>query len=390
MRDFKTIIEFGTSKISCAVAGNKQRLGLEVLGCAQIGYSGIKKTSWVDADEVYYAIEQVVESVERQTGTRIRSAEVGVPGSFLKIVNKNAQIEVAGRVEEQHIEAMMRRARHFDINRDLALLQEYPAWFLLDDGNIYLDPVDVPTKRLRGCMSFVLANKFFLDDVARLLKHLGIRVEQFIPEPVAEALYLVPMEKRDSLAILVDMGYYSTDVSLIYGDAILHFTTIQMGGGNITSDIAYAMKTNKETAEQLKRRYSFGLEENNNSSYLYAKDEEGKLKKFPYDLVKEAIDARVEHLILYIDALVQKVEASVGRKLDVFLTGGGIAFMRGAGSFYRSVTGRMPVMVKVPSTKLQTPDLHATYALLKYACDEYEGNTYKPQETQKKGLFRRS
>ena len=266
MRDCKAIIEFGTSKISCTVAERKQRMGLEVLGCAQIAYSGIKKSNWVDNKEVYYALEQVLESVERQTGFRIRNVEVGIPGSFLKIVNKKAQVTTKGRVTEQDIDRLIDKAGHFDVNEDLALVNEWPAWFLLDDGNVYLDPFDVPSRKLRGCVSFTFANKFFLNDAVDLLKHLGVRVTSFIPEPLAEALYLVPQEKRDELAVLVDIGYYTTNVSVIYGDSILYFNTVAMGGGNVASDIAYVMKVDMETAEQLKRRYSFGLEENNSIS----------------------------------------------------------------------------------------------------------------------------
>lgn len=359
-------------------------MGLEVLGCAQIGYSGIKKSKWVDSDEVYYALENVIESVERQMGARIRGADVSVPGAFMKIMNKTAQVSVGGRVEAENIAELMKRAGNFSVHQDLGLVREYPVWTLLDDGEVYLDPLGVPTRKMRGCVTFAMANKFFLRDAADLLKHMGIRVEKYLPEPLATALYLVPPEKRDALAVLVDVGYYSTNVSLLYGDGILYFNTIPMGGGSVTSDIAYAMKVEKETAEQIKRRYSFGLEEQSSSAYLYAKDEHGKLKKFAYDLVKEAIDARVEHLILYIDRVVSKVEKSIGRKLDVFLTGGGISFMRGAGSFFRAVSGRMPTMVKVNSTSLQSPDLHAAYALLQFAYDEQSVALGRPQ-SEKRG-----
>ncbi|MGI6152893.1 MAG: cell division FtsA domain-containing protein [Christensenellaceae bacterium] len=380
MRNFKTIVEFGTSKISCVAAEQKARHGLEVLGCAQIGYSGIKKSSWVDSEEVFYALEQVVESLEKQVGTRIKTADVGVPGSFLKIVNRNVQMPIHGRVEPGDIETLMEKASHFSVAEDLMLLQDFPAWFLLDDGSVYLDPVDVPTKRLRGCISFVLANKFFLEDAEGLLKHLGIRLGHVIPEPLAQAMVLVPQEKRDSIAVLVDVGYYSTNVSIIYADCLLYFATIPMGGGSISSDIAYAMKVSKETAEQLKRRYSFGMEELSSSSYIYAKDEDGKLKKYPYDLLKEIIDARVEHLALYINKLLRNAEMSIGRRLDVYITGGGINFMAGAGSFFRTASGRAPTLVKVQSTQLQTPDLHAAYAMVQYAMAGYPLEYEVPQK----------
>ncbi len=384
MRDCKAIIEFGTSKISCTVAERKPRMGLEVLGSTQIAYSGIRKSNWVDSDEVFYALEQVLESVERQIGFRIRNVEVGIPGAFIKIISKTAQLPIKGRVTDRDVEVLASKARKFEMADDLTLVCEWPAWFYLDDGNVYLDPVGVPTKKLRGCMSFTLANRFFLNDVIELFHHLGIRVDNFIPEPLAAALYLVPQDKRDSLAVLVDIGYYSTNVSLIYGDAILYFHTIQMGGGSITSDICYVMKLEEETAEQLKRRYSFGLEENNNISYMYAKDPEGKLKKYPYDLVKQIIDARVEHLILYIQKLFAKAEYALNKKFDIYITGGGISFMRGDSSFYRAISGRTPIPIKVNSVKLQTPDLHAAYSMLQFAYDKVF--QIRPQP-QKKSMF---
>lgn len=369
MKDVKAIIEFGTSKISCTVAEKRPRMGLEVLGSAQIAYSGIKNSNWVDNDEVYYALEQVLESAERQAGFRIKSVEVGIPGPFIKIISKTAQVPVKGRVTERDLEFLSAKANNFKAPEDYTLVYEWPAWYYLDDGNVYLEPLGVPTKKMRGCISFTLANRFFLNDVIDLFKHLGIRVDNFIPEPLAEALYLVPQERRDSLAVLVDIGYYTTNVSLIYGDAILYFKTIPMGGGSVTSDISYIMKLEEETAEQLKRRYSFGLEENNNLSYMYAKDSEGKLKKYPYELVKEIIDARVEHLVLYITKLFLKTERNLGKKLDLFVTGGGISFMRGSSSFYRSVSGRSPLPIKVNSVKLQSPDMHAAYAMVHFAFD---------------------
>lgn len=369
MRDCKAIIEFGTSKISCTIAERKPRMGLEILGCSQIIYSGIKQSNWVDSDEVYYALEQVVESAERQAGFRIKSVEVGIPGCFIKIISKTAQMPIKGRITTRDVEYLTLKASKFNISEDYTLIYEWPAWFYLDDGNVYLDPINLPARKLRGCISFTYANRYFLNDIVELFRHLGIRVDNFIPEPLAQALYLIPQERRDSLAILVDVGYYTTNVSLIYGDAILYFKTIPMGGGSIVSDLSYIMKLEDETSEQLKRRYSFGLDENNNISYMYAKDSEGKLKKFPYELVKEIIDARVEHLILYITKIFLRTEHNLKQKIEVFVTGGGVSFMRGFGSFYRSIAGKTPLPIKVNSVKMQAPDLHSAYSMLQFAYD---------------------
>lgn len=382
MRDCKAVIEFGTSKITCAVAEQKQRMGLEVLGCAKIPYAGIKDANWVDSERVYYALDEALAVAEHQADVKLRHAHVGIPGSFLKIINRTAQVSTNGRVTDSDISHLVEKASHFEMDQDMVLLEAAPAWFLLDDGNVYLDPSGMSSRRVRGSVSFTFANRFFLNDIMNLLDHLGVHVDSFISEPLAEALYLIPQEHRDDLAVLVDIGYSTTSVSVVYGDAILFFETIPLGGENIAADIAYVMKVDMETAEQLKQRYSFGLAVGS-IPYMYAKDSAGKLKKYPYELINGIIDARVEQIIEYVTQMVSKVESDLMKKLDVFLTGGGISFIRGSNSFYRSVSGRTPVPISVNSVKLSDPSLHAAYAMLQYA---YGDLGIKPKQ-RKKGLF---
>ncbi|MBD5560899.1 MAG: hypothetical protein HDQ87_11245 [Clostridia bacterium] len=383
MRDCRSIVEFGTSKITCTIAEQKPRKGLEVLGCAQVPYAGIKNSNWVDSERVYYALEEALSAAEHQADYRLRNVDVGIPGSFLQIANRTAQISTNGRVSEQDIDHLVDKASQVESEEGMVMLEAVPSWFLLDDGNIYLDPAGVNSKRMRGSISFTFANRFFLNDVAGLLRHMGVRLNSFIAEPLAQALYLVPQENRDDLAVLVDIGYSTTNVSVIYGDSVLHFDTIPLGGANIAADIAYVMKVDADTAEQLKRRYSFGLAANGSIPYMYIKDSGGKLRKYPYDVVKGIIDARVEQIVEFVMQIVTSAEVNLKKKLDIFLTGGGISFMRGANSFFKSVSGRTPLPINVNSIKLSDPNLHASYAMLQYA---YGDLGVKPKQ-KKRGLF---
>ena len=102
-----------------------------------------------------------------------------------------------------------------------------------------------------------------------------------------------------------------------------------------------------------------------------------------HHVVKGIIDARVEQIIEFVMKIVTSSEINLNRKLDIFLTGGGIAFMRGANSFFKSVSGRTPLPINVNSIKLSDPNLHASYAMLQYA---YGDLGVKPKQ-KKRGLF---
>jgi cell division protein FtsA len=386
MKGQRTVVEFGTSKIACASAIQKERAGLQILGYVQIPYSGIKNANWADSNQVSEVLDQALSELEKQVGARIRMVDVGLPGCFTKIVSSTAQVQVKGRVTDRDIDALNQKANDISLMDDQVIVGQYPSCYLLDDGEIYLDAQGLPAKSVTAAISFILANKYFLDDVKMLLRNAGVRLDNIICEPLAQTLILIPQEKRDSIAILVDIGYYNTNISLVYGDSVIYLKTVEMGGGHITSDIAYMMKVDLLTAEQLKRRYSFGLQENNNILHLYAKDKTGRLKKFPYDLLKNIIDARVEHIIRYVSGFMSNAERKLGKKLLLYITGGGISYMPGASSFVRTVSGRIPGTCKVENSVLSAPSSQTIYALLDFSFKYADMGRFLPEE-EKKGFF---
>lgn len=386
MKGLKTVVEFGTSKIACATGMQRQKMGLEILGYVQVPYSGIKNANWTDSKQVNGVLDQALIELEKQAGTRIKAVDIGLPGCFTKIVSSTAQINIKGRVTGRDIDMLIEKANNIALMDDQVIVAQYPSWFMLDDGEIYLNAYNLPAKSLTAAISFILANKYFIDDVRMLLKNSGVRMENVYCEPLAQAITLIPEDKRDSIAILADIGYYNTNISLVYGDSVVFLTTVEMGGGHIASDIAYMMKVDLQTAEQLKRRYSFGLQENNKILHLYAKDNNGRLKKFPYDLLKNIIDARVEHIIKYVTDIQAKAERKLSRKLSLYVTGGGISYMPGASSFIRTVSGRMPCSTRVDNSVLSSPSAQTIYALLDFSfnCGDM-GQIFLQDE--KKGLF---
>lgn len=384
MKGQKTVVEFGTSKIACAAALRRSKLGLEILGHVQIPYAGIKNANWADALNVQDVLERAILELEKQMGSRIRTVDIGLPGCFTKITSSTTHTDVEGKVTSRDIGELMQKADTISLLDDQMVVDTFPSWFILDDGEIYLDATGLRARSVMACISFVLANKYFVNDVRQLLKNAGVRVEGLLCEPMAQALALIPEEKRDSIAILADIGYYNTNISLIYGDSILHHVTVDMGGGHITNDIAYAMKVDVQTAEQIKRRYSFGLQESNKILHLYAKDSGGRLRKYPYDLLQNVIDARVEHILRYVSDFTAKAEKKTNRKVSVYVTGGGVGYMPGASSFIRMCLGRSPSPLRLENSVLSSPGSHGIYSLLEYAFGRGDAAAYT---AEKRGFF---
>lgn len=385
MRGLETVIEFGTSKIVCATASEKSAAAFEVLGCAQVPYSGIKNSNWLDSKYVSDALGDALSELENRSGTRIKEAQVGLPGCFTRLYTAEVDTAVKGKVTDKEIDILYRKGTPIDLPEDQIIVNQYVSWFMLDDGELYIDAYGKHSTKVSASVVSVVSSKFFIEDIKTLLKNNGVKCKGIICEPLAQALSLVPEDIRDGVCVLADVGYYNTNLSLLYGDSVIHLDTLEIGGGYITGDIAYAMKDDKDTAEKLKRQFSFGLQEDNDVAYMYAKDKSGRLKKYSYSLLSEAIEARTKDILEIISDRVAVFEQKLSRSIPIYFTGGGLNFMPGINSFMSTVCSQPTALCKVDNTVLAVPNMHNMYALLDYAMNNDEDSSF--DDSEKKGLF---
>ncbi len=59
---------------------------------------------------------------------------------------------------------------------------------------------------------------------------------------------------------MLDIGYYNTGVSIVYGDTLLAHSTIELGGSTISNRLMNRFGLGEKLAESLKRRHIFGIE----------------------------------------------------------------------------------------------------------------------------------
>jgi cell division protein FtsA len=198
------------------------------------------------------------------------------------------------------------------------------------------------------------------------MEHLGVKLRSFIPEVLAESLFLVPTEERDCSAVLLDVGYFDTNVTVVYGDAIVYNKTVHAGGMHIANDLSIVMNMDAEAAEQIKKRFSFGLENNGTKLYDYAKLKSGRLEKYSHATISEVIDARVEQLCMMIYDALQQSPLNVARRTRVYLSGGGLAMMKGSRDAVQRYLKRQVRVLMIEAPQLSTPNYYVALALLDY------------------------
>ena len=344
-----SILDFGTSKILALMAEEVAGQKLTITSVGMAKYDGFMNGGWNAPEKVQDAIAAAIEAMEEKISTQIRHTYVGVPGEFVRIYVVEASVPLQGadpKVTPEDVEKLQAQATEMLDKPSGAIIHRSPAWFRIDDGPKTLEPVDQKGSTLEGMISFVVADQFFISDVTDKLRRNHIAVDGFYSASVAEALQLISFEERDKTAILVDVGYLSTEVMAVEGDAVIWQKVIPFGGAHITLDLVYGLQKHFDICEKVKRSYSFTDTE---SRGIEGETEDGKVEQFDGSQVDMIVKARVDEILEMIEDAINKSGIRLDRESVYYFTGGGIMTMKDA-RFY--VTDKLKHNVREGKAKI--------------------------------------
>ena len=374
-------IDFGTSKVVTLVAESGGYHRCDIIGAGQVPYDGYTDGYWNTPEKVTEAISASIQEAENQSHRRIREIHVGVPGEFCRVYVTETTLQLQGvdpHVTPADVERIFTMA-----DQDIqpvrgVIIHRSPAWFTVDDGKKTMEPVGMKGSTLKTFVSFVVADEFFLNDINRRMQSLGVEVAGFFSLPMGESLLFLPPEDRDRTAVLIDIGYLNTEIMVVEGDALVFHKVIPIGGAHITVDLTYGLEVPMATAEQIKRSYIFGMP---GGDTIDAMLENGRTATFERDAVARVLEPRVDEIAEEIRKELDESGVKLGSWSNVYLTGGGLALMRGGREYLASQLDR-PVRAPSPkAAKLNSPIFSSSLGLMDLVFETIE------QQTEKSGLF---
>ena len=370
MKTTVAAIDFGTSKIVALVAETSGRQRCDIVGAGTVIYDGYLEGRWNAPDELNKAIDEAVRAAEGQSHTHIKEVYVGVPGDFSRVQTVEVKVDLQGadpRVTERDISSLFDKAVEELGEIRGSIIHRSPAWFIVDDGKKTLEPMGMRGYELRAMIAFVIADEYFLNDIQERFRGIGITVNGCLSTPVGQAMLFVPEEERDRAAVLVDIGYLTTEVMIVQGDAIIHLANIPMGGGHIAADLAYGLEVPLTTAENIKRAYVYGLSAG--QSTFEGTDQGGNSKTFTREQVEKVLEPRAEEICEAVRDAVAASGAKLGKWSPVYLTGGGLAINRGGREFLAAKMDRTVRELPRKAVKLSSPAYSSALGLLDLLID---------------------
>ncbi len=387
MRSTISVIDFGTSKIVALIAEVSGRQRCDIIGAGTAAYDGFANARWNNAALVNEAISSAIASAEEQGRSSVKNVYAGVPGQFSKVYSFEVKVDLQGadpRVSARDIETLFSLADEQVSGIPGTPIHRSPAWFVVDDGKKTLEPLNQHGNELRALISYVIADRFFIEDITQRLLAIGKTAAGFFSTPMGEAMLYISETDRDRTAVLIDIGYLNTEVIAVEGDAIIFHKVLPLGGGHISADLAYGLEIPLDQAEQVKRGYEFGLGSTKNSFDVLLSN--GTTQTFTREKVATILEPRVDEIC---EAIVKSIKDSgvrLGNWSPVYLTGGGLAINKG-GREYLSEKMERPVR-ELPrkAVKLSSAIYSSSLGLLDLIIDTR--NTATESQSGIRGFFR--
>ena len=167
---------------------------------------------------------------------------------------------------------------------------------------------------------------------------------------------------------MLDVGYITTDFSIIYGGGLLYTASTMTGGGFISAGLCELLNIDFPLAERLKRRINLSLPYDSDGIYELNWGEE--LYSFSQKKCNACVRNVLNDLVEFVDKAIVESRVKLPRDAVIYLTGGGLSYIRG-GKEYLFSGVEMPVYVTEPQlVYMSKPDETSKIALLNFALNK--------------------
>ncbi|WP_417546198.1 cell division protein FtsA [Marinobacter sp.] len=286
-------LDIGTSKVVAIVGKRKMDGTIEVVGIGSHPSRGLKRGVVVNIETTVQAIQRAVEEAELMAGCRIHSVYAGIAGSHIKSLNSHGIVAIRDReVTQADIDRVIDAAQAVAIPADQKILHILPQEFVIDNQEGIKEPMGMSGVRLEAKVHLVTCAVNAAQNIEKCIRRCGLEADDIILEQLASSHAILTEDEKELGVCVVDMGGGTTDIAVFTGGAIRHTAVIPIAGDQVTNDIAMALRTPTQNAEEIKIKYACAL------TQLAGADETIKVPsvgdRAPRDLSRQALAEVVE------------------------------------------------------------------------------------------------
>jgi len=374
-------LDIGTSKVVAIVGEINPEGRLEIVGLGSHGSKGLKKGVVVNIDSTVQSIQRAIEEAELMAGCQIQSVFAGIAGNHIRSMGSHGIVAIRDReVFQPDIDRVIDAAQAVAIPADQKILHILPQEFIIDSQEGVKEPLGMSGVRLEAKVHLVTCAVNAAQNIEKCIKQCGLGVDDIILEQLASSYSVLTEDEKDLGVCLVDIGGGTSDIAIFTEGAIKHTAVIPIAGDQVTNDIAMALRTPTQNAEEIKIKYACALASlaGENETIKVPGVGEREDRSLSRQALAEVVEPRYEELFTLIQAELRRSGFEELIAAGIVLTGG-TSKMEGVVELAEEIF-HMPVSIGKPknvsglSDIVRNPIYATAVGLLQYGASQGVGS----------------
>ena len=282
-------------------------------------------------------------------GCEIHSVYTGIAGSHIRSLNSHGIVAIRdNEVTYSDVDRVIDAAKAVAIPADQKILHILPQEFLIDNQEGVKEPIGMSGVRLEAKVHMVTGAVSAAQNIVKCVRRCGLDVDDIILEQLASSYSVLTEDEKDLGICMIDIGGGTTDIAVFTDGAIHHTAVIPIAGDQVTNDIAVALRTPTQHAEDIKVQYACALTKlaNHDESIEVPSVGDRPSRRLARQTLSEVVQPRYEELFTLVQAELRRSGYEGLIAAGIVLTGGS-SKMEGVIELAEEIF-HMPVRIGIP------------------------------------------
>ncbi len=342
-------LDIGTSKVVAIVAELLVDGSMNVIGLGQHISRGLKKGVVINIDSTVNAIQRAIEEAELMADCTIKSVFTGIAGSHVQSINARGMVKIKdAEVTQADVARVIETAQAIALPSDQQILHILTQEYIIDGQEDVREPLGMSGMKLEVKVHIVTGAVAAAQNIVKSIKRCGLEVSDLILQPLASSEAVLTEDEKELGVCLVDIGGGTTDIAVFKQGAIRHTAVIPIAGDQMTNDVAVALRTPTQSAEDIKIKHGCALRQlADPREVVEVQGTDGReSRQLSVQTLAEVIEPRVVELYEFVLKELRRSGLEEMMASGIVITGGS-AMMRGMVELGEEIF-HMPVRLGLP------------------------------------------
>ena len=254
-------IDIGSHQVKAVIAEELQegsKIAPKIIGTGSVETKGLHKGYILNAGEVSRSVRAALDKAEKAAGLKVRRAFVSVGGIGLgsapatgSVAISRADLEVTNLDVDKASEAA-EKAIPTALSVNHKIINSIPIETRLDGKPVLGRVEGMRGSELSIKILFITCLEHHLEDLIRAVEGAGVEVVDVVAGPIATSFVTLSKKQKRAGCMLLNIGAETSSLVVFEDSNPLSLEVFEMGGIDITNDIALGFKLSLEEAESVK------------------------------------------------------------------------------------------------------------------------------------------